>query len=175
APHTAPAKRLSSTAKRSRRCASFSWDSLLFVLSPPEPRSLDANVSDKNQNLICVDRWSNPETKAIHESQWCNNPILQAQYENGDQCGGCSFFAAFNADRGLCCHAESRHHLETVYEHFTCEKYVRECWGPHSFTKNGEFHCRCSGQPSEYWDKTISILQQFETAAQRTGDNDGPT
>ncbi len=111
----------------------------------PKPNPLDANVSDKNQNLICVDRWSNPETKAIYDSHWRNQPELQVKFENGDQCGGCSFFAAFNADWGLCCNVDSHHHVETVFEHFTCRSYVREGWGPHSFTKDTAFHCRCGG------------------------------
>ena len=131
-------------------------------------RVLDTEVSHKNKNIICVDRWSNPETEAIYTTQFRDQPDLQRQHENGDQCGGCSFFAAFNADWGLCCHADSRHHLETVFEHFTCRTYVRECWGPHSFTKDTEFHCRCGGESSEYWDKTVAILQQYETRQPET-------
>lgn len=127
----------------------------------------------KNQNLIYLDRWSNPETAALYKRQWPAQPELLRQHENGDQCGGCSFFAAFNSDWGLCCQAESRHHLETVFEHFTCENFVREGWGPHSFTKDTEFHCRCRGEPSEYWDKVLSILRQGEPQRPRTAEHDG--
>lgn len=89
-------------------------------------------------------------------------PELQRHSENGDQCGGCSFFAAFNADWGLCCHTQSAHHVETVFEHFTCRHFVRECCGPHGFSKDRQFHCRCGGEPSAYWDNLVTTLQQFE-------------
>lgn len=115
-----------------------------------------------NHNVIRLDGWSNPDTEAIYTNNWRDSPELRSQHENGDQCGGCSFFAAFNSDWGLCCNADSRHHLETVFEHFTCEDYIAECWGPHSFTKDNDFHCRCGGESSEYWDKTIAILRQYE-------------
>ena len=124
-------------------------------------------MSHENQNLISVDRWSNPATEAIYTSRFQDDPQLQVQHENGNQCGGCSFFASFSADWGLCCHAESRHHLETIFEHFTCKNFVREGWGPHSFTKDTDFHCRCGGESSEYWDKTVSILRQYETPQPR--------
>ncbi len=70
---------------------------------------------------------------------------------------------------------DSHHHVETVFEHFTCRSYVREGWGPHSFTKDTAFHCRCGGEPSEYWDKTFSILRQYETPVSGTDNNDGQT
>jgi hypothetical protein len=124
-----------------------------------------------NQNLICIDRWSNPETEAIYKGRFREQPELQLQHENGDQCGGCAFFAAFNADWGLCCLADSPHHLETVFEHFTCKDFVREGWGPHSFTKDTDFHCRCGGAPSEYWDKLISTFRQYETPQPRAVDD----
>lgn len=96
-----------------------------------------------NQNVIRIDGWSNPVSAAAYAGRWQESPELRRQYELGAQCGGCSFFAPFNADWGLCCHAQSCHHLETVFEHFTCENFVGEGWGPHSFTDDVEFHCRC--------------------------------
>lgn len=99
-----------------------------------------------NTNAIRTDGWSNPETEATYKNDWPESPELKLQHQEGDQCGGCSFFAAFSADWGLCCNADSRNHLETVFEHFTCSQYVYECWGPHSFTKDTEFHCRCGGE-----------------------------
>ena len=100
-----------------------------------------------NTNTISTDVWSNPESERLYSSHWPEDPELYQQYENGRQCGGCSFFAEFNEDWGLCCHKKSRHHLETVFEHFTCPSYVHEGWGPHSFTEDKEFQCRCGGEP----------------------------
>jgi hypothetical protein len=100
-----------------------------------------------NRNNILADTWSNQDSKLLYELGWPNEPKVRRQYENGEQCGACSFFAAFNGDWGLCCNFESRHGLETVFEHFTCSSYVHEGWGPHSFTEETEFHCRCGGEP----------------------------
>jgi hypothetical protein len=98
-----------------------------------------------NTNSIVTNTWSNPESEKLYASGWPEEPALVRQHENGDQCGGCSFFAEFNFDWGLCCHPKSRHHLETVFEHFTCPAFIREGWGPHSFSEDTEFHCRCGG------------------------------
>jgi hypothetical protein len=85
-------------------------------------------------NHIITDDWSNDDSKRLYELHWPEEPTIKHQYEEGQQCGGCSFFAPFNSDWGLCCHAASRHHLETVFEHFTCPAFVNEGWGPHSFS-----------------------------------------
>src|SRR5262245_37334504 len=115
-----------------------------------------------NTNKVRTDTWSNQATQAMYESKWPNDPNLQVQHESGHQCGGCSFFAQFNSDWGLCCNAKSSHHLETVFEHFTCKSYVCEGWGPHSFTADKEYHCKCEGHPPEYWDNLVKILEQYE-------------
>jgi hypothetical protein len=99
-----------------------------------------------NQNRIVVDGWSNPASESLYRDRWPSEPACRSQYEEGRQCGGCSFYAAFNSDWGLCCRGQSRHHLETVFEHFTCPGYVHEGWGPHSFTDDASFHCRCGGE-----------------------------
>jgi hypothetical protein len=114
-------------------------------------------VSD-NRNTIVTDRWSSSAAERLYVSRWPDEPACQTQYEEGRQCGGCSFFAPFNQDWGLCCRRESRHHLQTVFEHFTCPQHVDEGWGPHSFTEDASFHCRCGGEGSEYWDQIAAIL-----------------
>jgi hypothetical protein len=98
-----------------------------------------------NQNRIITDGFSNQESLRMYREQWPREPTTAEQHERGEQCGGCSFFAPFNKDWGLCCNVQSRHHLETVFEHFTCPAIVEEGWGPHSFNGNTEFHCRCGG------------------------------
>lgn len=98
-----------------------------------------------NQNQIITSNWSNPDSQARYLAQWPDEPEVRARYENAEQCGGCSFYSPFNGDWGLCCNLNSRHHLETVFEHFTCAVYEQEGWGPHSFTTNTDFHCQCGG------------------------------
>ncbi len=93
-----------------------------------------------NENKIVTHQFSNPESERLYRADWPGEPQCRQQHERGDQCGGCSFYAKFNADYGLCCHPRSRHFKETVFEHFTCPAYVREGWGPHSFTEK-EFDC----------------------------------
>jgi hypothetical protein len=96
-----------------------------------------------NYNRISTNGFSNREAEKLYRQQWPAEPKVRRQYENGKQCGGCSYFAPLNEDWGVCCHARSRHHLETVFEHFTCPAYVDEGWGPHSFSET--FHCKCQG------------------------------
>ena len=73
-----------------------------------------------NANRIILGTWSNPESERLFRSKWPLEPDVFELYDSGRQCGGCAFYAVFNSDYGLCCHPQSRHHLETVFEHFTC-------------------------------------------------------
>ena len=73
-----------------------------------------------NVNRIITDTWSNEVSKQLYELGWPDEPTVRLACENGAQCGGCSFFAPFNDDWGLCGNPRSRHHLETVLEHFPC-------------------------------------------------------
>lgn len=100
-----------------------------------------------NDNKVVTNRFSNPESEQLYRTGWPDEPQCREQYEEGRQCGGCSFYGKFNADYGLCCYRKSRHFTETVFEHFTCPAYVHEGWGPHSFSEDREFHCRCGGEP----------------------------
>jgi hypothetical protein len=102
-----------------------------------------------NRNVIVTNEFSNPASQQMYKAGWPVEPATKALYKDGSQCGGCSFFAKFNSDWGLCAHAGSRHHLETVFEHFTCPAHVNEGWGPHSFTTDPEFHCHCHGEQHE--------------------------
>lgn len=97
-----------------------------------------------NTNHIQTDGFSNSGSERLYHTKWPNEPELNEQYKNGGQCGSCSFFAQFNADWGLCCHSKSRHHLETVFEHFTCSMLAREGWGAHTFSDNKRNFCRCN-------------------------------
>jgi len=100
-----------------------------------------------NINNICRSKFSNDSSRLLYENEWPNEPHVARFCVEGNQCGGCSFFAPFDTDWGLCCHKASRHYLETVFEHFSCPSVVRECWGPHSFDVDKEWHCRCGGRP----------------------------
>lgn len=100
-----------------------------------------------NANTIVTDRFSSADSKALYDLGWPTEPSLAEQHQNGRQCGGCTFFAPFNADYGLCCGRASRHFTETVFEHFTCPSQLDEGWGPHSFSADPDFRCRCEGEP----------------------------
>lgn len=102
---------------------------------------------DGNRNSIVTNAFSNAASERMYQASWPEDPDARRMYEDCRQCGGCSFFAALNCDWGVCMHPRSRHHLETVFEHFTCPAHVNEGWGPHSFTEDSDFHCRCQGNP----------------------------
>ncbi len=87
-----------------------------------------------NTNQIITRGFSNPESEKRYKRNWEDEPDVQALYFGSRQCGGCSFYAIFNADYGLCCHPKSRHYLETVFEHFACLHQQDESWQSHSFT-----------------------------------------
>ena len=88
-----------------------------------------------NKNIITEREFSNPELLMMYETHWPNDHGLYKRYEDGEQCGGRSFFAPLNTDYGICCHGKSRHFKETVFEHFTCPSIVNEGWGHHSFNE----------------------------------------
>jgi hypothetical protein len=96
-----------------------------------------------NTNHLITSDWSNEASRALYKSHWENEPAVYNLYYFGFQCGSCSFYAQFNTDWGLCCNAQSRHHLETTFEHLTCPSHVNEGWGPHSFTSDKDRHCKC--------------------------------
>lgn len=100
-----------------------------------------------NSNVITTTAFSSALSERMYKANWPDDPVTRELYAGGMQCGGCSFFAAFDSDWGLCANAKSRHHLETVFEHFSCPAHLNEGWGPHSFTENTDCHCRCGGDP----------------------------
>jgi hypothetical protein len=99
-----------------------------------------------NGNRIATDTWSDPRSALLYQERWPDEPDCRDRHARGVQCGGCSFFAPLNSDWGLGTHPGSRHTLETVFEHFTCPAHVPEGWGPHSFSADPDFHCRCGGE-----------------------------
>ena len=91
-----------------------------------------------NQNRIKTEGFSNSESERLYTEHWPDDPETAELCDAGQQCGGCAFYAKFNADYGLCCNSNSRHTLETIFEHFTCAATVQESWGSHSFSGNAE-------------------------------------
>lgn len=86
-------------------------------------------------NRISTNGFSNPSSKRLFDQEWPDEPAVRKQCLEGWQCGGCSFFAPLNHDWGICCYQKSRHYLETVFEHFTCPRFIGEGWGAHSFSE----------------------------------------
>ncbi|MCX6984375.1 MAG: hypothetical protein NT118_06420 [Lentisphaerae bacterium] len=85
-----------------------------------------------NKNAIFTKGFSNPDSEALYKEGWPGEPLVAALFHQGWQCGGCDFFALFNEDYGLCFNSKSRHHTETVFEHFTCREIARTEWDiPH--------------------------------------------
>lgn len=111
-----------------------------------------------NRNTIITTDFSNLTTKTLYHQRWKDDPKLRHLYENGAQCGGCSFYAPFNTDYGLCCHPQSPHVMETTFEHFACLAYVDEGWGPHSFSVDEARKCHCQGEPIYKTMETIMLL-----------------
>ena len=122
-----------------------------------------------NENRIVTDRFSSARSEKLFKDQWPDEPELREQASTGrGQCGSCSFFAPFNDDYGLCCHSASRHHLETVFEHFACPVHELEDWGPHSFTTIKEHHCRCNGESNEYYDRLMKFFDDLNNPGRQT-------
>jgi hypothetical protein len=87
-----------------------------------------------NENHITTSGFSNPKSQQAYQDAFKDDPSLfKRVVEDCEQCGGCAFFAPFNPDFGLCCNEESKHWLETVFEHFGCHQTVQQGWGGHSF------------------------------------------
>ncbi|MGL6094292.1 MAG: hypothetical protein ACRC7O_00640 [Fimbriiglobus sp.] len=129
---------------------------------------------DGNRNVIVTGDWSNPASRALYEAQWPGEPGCQLAYHEGRQCGGCSFFAAFDADWGLCAHPGSRHRLETVFEHFTCPTQVPEGWGPHNFSTDPDSWCLCGGE-ADYWQPLVVAVRRLQDAEPGAAANGGGT
>ena len=88
-----------------------------------------------NRNSLVVQGFSNSESEKRCRLGWPGEPAIKALYDDGRQCGGCSFYAPFDSDWGLCCHRTVRHFTETVFEHFACAGQVDEGWDAHSFSE----------------------------------------
>jgi hypothetical protein len=111
----------------------------------------------RDTNRVYTTGFLNSTSYQLYATLWKSEPDVYTAYHMGKQCGACSFYGKFNTDWGLCCYAESRHYLETVFEHFSCPSISVENWGCHSFTPDRSRHCRCEG-----W-----ILQDADAAPAR--------
>jgi len=115
-----------------------------------------------NTNLLVTDNWSNMESEDRYLGNWPDEPDVLAMREQGEECRSCSFWAKLNDEWGLCCNAQSRHHLETVFEHFTCPSHIDEGLGPHSFTSDKKGHCVCGGRGTKYMKRFSNIVGSIQ-------------
>jgi hypothetical protein len=62
-----------------------------------------AATREKNlpKNTIETETWSNPESEQLYRDHWPHDPGLFERYEEGEQWGGCAFFAPFDGDYGF--------------------------------------------------------------------------
>lgn len=105
-------------------------------------------MSDRETNRIFTGGWSNYATRAMYNSQWRKYPEIKAMHDDGKQCGGCSWFAPLGGDFGLCLCMTGPNWSETIFEHYTCVRYVYEGWGPHSFCDDPPTaECDACGEP----------------------------
>lgn len=91
-----------------------------------------------NRNRVITEGFSNSASEKSYRLQWPDEPAMRKSYIDGQQCGGCTWFAPFDEDWGLCCCPWSRHRTETVFEHFTCPHQDDEGWEAHSFRRRVE-------------------------------------
>lgn len=77
-----------------------------------------------NRNQVVSTQWSNHTSEALYNARWPDEPELAEQCDEGKQCLSCPYYVPFNTDWGLCASAVSRHYLETVFEHFTCDQFT---------------------------------------------------
>jgi len=114
-----------------------------------------------NTNRITADNWSNGDSAQLYAGHWHDEHGLFAQYERGSSVE-VFVLCSVQTGCGLCCHTKSRHHLATVFKRFTCPEFIDECRGPHSFTEDAEFHCRCGGERSEYGDNLVKLANETD-------------
>jgi hypothetical protein len=78
----------------------------------------------KNANRIITDGFSCRASEQRYRRLWPDEPATRRLYDTGRACLSCVYYAEFHTDWGLCRNSKSRHHLETLFEHFTCPTYV---------------------------------------------------
>lgn len=87
-------------------------------------RSIHNNDFYKNRNQIFTDQFSNRAAQKMYHNKWPGEPKVKDLYSKGQQCCSCKFYREFDDDWGLCANRQSRHFRETIFEHFTCDKFI---------------------------------------------------
>lgn len=108
-------------------------------------------MTSVNKNHIVTRGFSNQATAHLYRELCRKDGWIE------NQCGGCSYYAEFNADWGLCCNPNARFHLETVFEHFGCEKTVPEGWEAHSFQDKP---CHNVDDLTELLRRSMEVMEQ---------------